>query len=42
MLPKAHTLLNAYTNQIKSLIASSGENSISVQQAEKAMSFQLV
>ena len=41
-LPKAHTLLNAYTKRIKSLIPSPGEHSISVQKAEKAMSFQLV
>ena len=27
MLPKAHTLLNAYTKRIKSLIASPGEHS---------------
>ena len=39
-IPKANTLLNAYTKRIKSLIASSGEHSILAQQAEKAMSFQ--
>ena len=41
-LQKAHTLLNAYTKRIKSLIASPGEHSILAQQAEKAMSFQQV
>ena len=39
-IPKANTLLNAYTKRIKSLIASSGEHSILAQQAEKAMSLQ--
>ena len=41
-LPKAHTLLNAYTKRIESLIASPGEHSIMAEQAEKAMSFQQV
>ena len=41
-LPNAHTLLNAYTKRIKSLIASPGEHSILAQQAEKAMPFQQV
>ena len=41
-LPKAHTLLNAYTKSTKSLIASPGEHSILAQLAEKAMSFQQV
>ena len=41
-LPKAHTLLNAYTKRIESLVASPGEHSIMAEQAEKAMSFQQV
>ena len=41
-LPKAHTLLTAYTKRIESLIASPGEHSIMAEQAEKAMSFQQV
>ena len=41
-LPKVHTLLNAYTKRIKSLIASPGEHSIMAEQAEKAISFQQV
>ena len=41
-LPKAYTLLNAYTKRLKSLIASPGEHSILAQQAEKTMSFQQV
>ena len=41
-LPKAHTLLNAYTKRIKSVIAYPGEHSILTQQAEKAMAFQQV
>ena len=32
-LPKAHTLLNAYTKRIESLIASPGEHSIMAEQA---------
>ena len=38
-LPKAHTLLNAYTKRIESLIASPREYSIMTELAEKAMSF---
>ena len=41
-LPKAHTLLNAYTKRIESLIASPWEHSIMAEQAETAMSFQQV
>ena len=41
-LPKAHTLLNAYTKRIESLFASPEEHSIMAEQAEKAMSFQQV
>ena len=41
-LPKAHTLLTAYTKRIGSFIASPGEHSILAQRVEKAMSFQEV
>ena len=41
-LPKAHTLLNACTKRIESLIASLGKHFIIAEQAEKAMSFQQV
>ena len=41
-LPKAHTLLNAYTKRIESLIASPWKHSIMAEQAETAMSFQQV
>ena len=41
-LPKADTLLNAYTKHIKSVITSPEEHSILTQQAEKAMAFQQV
>ena len=41
-LPNAHTLLNAYTNRVKSLIAFPGQHSILAQQVEKAMSFQQI
>ena len=42
MLPKAHTLLNAYTKRIESFIASPWEHSIMTEQAETAMPFQQV
>ena len=41
-LPKAHTLLTAYTKRIESLIAFPKKHSILAQQAEKGMSFQEV